>query len=164
MARRRIGMSNKQKFYRSVALMSAFFMLISCFVLIGTMTIGIMVDPEIEEPRHYCINFWTEDRWLSGSDHYTRGEKIQVPGTPSHEADEYFEYIFRGWDINGDNNPDIVPSRAFFDFDGVAVYQKKQIKPLPKSSSEPEDSEGGDSSNDSSNYFAPFPWKHEGED
>ena len=166
MARRKIGMSNKQRFYRSVALMSAFFMLLSCFVLIGTLLMNIIgLNPyDREGPRVYCIYFWSEDRFLAGRDSYIRGEKIQIPGNPTHEEDEYFQYTFRGWDINGDNSPDIVPTRAYYGFDAVAVYQKKQIKPLPKSSNEPDNSEGGDSSSSEQPSTISLPWIAEGVD
>ena len=165
--RRKIGMSNKEKLLRSIGLSSAIFMLLTCFILIGTLVMDITGLNYLETedgPRTYYIAFWTEDRFLSGYE-YVRGEKILRPGNPSHEPDEYFEYTFRGWDITGDNSPDLVPSRAYYGFDAVAIYQKKQIKPLPKSSSEPEssDSDGGESSSEpgSSN---PFPWIVEGGD
>ena len=138
--RRRTRMSRKERFYRSVGLMGAFFMLISCFTLMITLVLDIAGANTAEReqgPRLYEIAFWTEDRELSHFS-YQRGEKISVPGTPSHSEDEYFKYTFRGWDMTGDNKPDIIPARAYFEFDAVAVFQKTQIKPLPKSSSEPE--------------------------
>lgn len=137
-----MGMSNKERFLRSIALMSGFFMLISCFVLITTLIMditGLNYFENEEGPRKYYISFWTEDRCL-GDYEYQRGEKILKPGTPQHSEDEYFAYTFRGWDITGDNRPDFIPSHAYYGFDAVAVYQKRQIKPLPKSSSEPEES------------------------
>ena len=140
--RRKMGMSRKERLYRSIALMSAFFMLISCFTLVVTLVmdiIGFNYFESEEGPRKYYISFWTEDRFLNGME-YTRGEKILKPGDPRHSEDEYFAYTFRGWDITGDNRPDIIPNHAYFGFDAVAVYQKRQIKPLPKSSSEPEES------------------------
>ena len=142
MARRKIGMSNKEKFFRSVGLMSAFFMLLSCFTLITFLVMdiaGINYFDREEGPRKYYIAFYSEERFLGGAD-YIRGEKIDRPGDPVHGDDEYFRYTFRGWDITGDGSPDLVPSRAYFGFDAVAVYQKRQIKPLPKSYSEPEPS------------------------
>ena len=166
MARRRVGMSNKQMFYRSLALMSAFFMLISCFVLITTLVMditGINIFDR-EEPRKYCIYFWSEDRFLAGRDGYVRGEKIQIPGNPTHEEDEYFQYTFRGWDINGDNSPDIIPTRAYYGFDAVAVYQKKQIKPLPKSYDEPDNSDGDNSSSSGEPSTISLPWIVKGVD
>ena len=102
---------------------------------------------ESEKARDYEISFWSEENELYRYN-YRRGEKITVPGTPTHSEDEYFKYTFRGWDITGDGSPDILPSRAYFRFDADAVYQKKQIKPLPKTSSNPEESsepEGGSS-------------------
>ena len=140
--RRKLGMSNKERLYRSIALMSAFFMLISCFALVVILVMditGLNYFESEEGPRKYYISFWTEDRFLGGLE-YVRGEKIMKPGDPKHSEDEYFSYTFRGWDITGDNRPDFIPSHAYYGFDAVAVYQKKQIKPLPKSSSEPEES------------------------
>ena len=116
-------------------------MLITCFVLMTVLVmdiIGINVT-ESEKARDYEISFWSEENELYRYN-YRRGEKITVPGTPTHSEDEYFKYTFRGWDITGDGSPDILPSRAYFRFDADAVYQKKQIKPLPKSSEEPEGS------------------------
>ena len=107
--------------------------------------IGINPTEREEGARTYEISFWTEERELNRF-RYQRGEKISIPGTPTHGEDEYFKYTFRGWDITGDNKPDIVPTRAYFEFDAVAVYQKTQIKPLPKSSSEPEEPSEGSSS------------------
>ena len=143
MARRKTRMSRKERFFRSVGLMSAFFMLITCFVLMTTLVmdiIGVNIFEREEGAREYEISFWTEETELNRF-RYQRGEKISIPGTPTHSEDEYFKYTFRGWDVTGDNKPDIVPTHAYFEFDAVAVYQKTQIKPLPKtSSSEPEQS------------------------
>ena len=142
MAKRRVRMSRKERLYRSIGLMSAFFMLLTCFVLMSTLVMDIAGLNNIENEegaRKYEISFWTEERELNRLT-YRRGEKISIPGTPAHSEDEYFKYTFRGWDVTGDNKPDLVPTRAYFAFDAVAVYQKTQIKPLPKSSSEPEES------------------------
>ena len=147
MAKRRVRMSRKERLYRSIGLMSAFFMLLTCFTLMTTLVmdiIGVNIFEREEGARTYEISFWTEERELNRYN-YHRGEKISVPGTPSHTEDEYFKYTFRGWDITGDGSPDIVPARAYFEFDADAVYQKTQIKPLPKSSSEPEESIEGSS-------------------
>ncbi len=154
MARRRVRMSRKERLYRSIGLMSAFFMLITCFALMSILVmdiIGINPTEREEGARTYEISFWTEERELNRF-RYQRGEKISIPGTPTHAEDEYFKYTFRGWDITGDNKPDIVPTRAYFEFDAVAVYQKTQIKPLPKSSSEPE--EPGEGSSSEAAYYA----------
>ena len=143
MARRRVRMSRKERLYRSIGLMSAFFMLLTCFTLMTILVMditGINIIEREEGARTYEISFWTEDRELNRFT-YQRGEKISIPGTPTHSEDEYFKYTFRGWDITGDSKPDIVPTRAYYEFDAEAVYQKTQIKPLPKTSSEPEQSE-----------------------
>ena len=137
--RRKMGMSRKERLYRSIGLMSAFFMLITCFGLVSLLVmdiIGLNI-VEIDKPRIYWIQFKTEERFLVDM-RFERGKKIDIPGNPSHSKDEYFEYTFRGWDISGDNTPDFIPSRAYYSFLAVAVYQKRQVKPLPKSSSEPE--------------------------
>ena len=143
-----MGMSYKERFIRSVGLMSAFFILISCLVLVFTLILDIagfnMIESE-NGPRNYWVQFQSEERLLVDMN-YRRGEKIDKPGNPTHSEDEYFAYTFRGWDISGDNNPDIIPNRAYYSFLAVAVFQKKQIKPLPKSSSEPETSEEDSSS------------------
>ena len=145
--RRKVGMSNKEMFIRSIGLTSAFFMLISCFALIITLVMDIsgLNTLESEGPRNYWIQFQSEERFLVDMN-YRRGEKIDKPADPTHSEDEYFKYVFRGWDISGDNNPDFIPSRAYYSFLAVAVYQKIQIKPLPKPSSEPEEEPSEDSS------------------
>ena len=150
-----MGMSNKERLYRSISLLSAFFMLITTFTLITLLIMDIsgLNTFESEKARDYWVQFTSEDRMLAEY-HYVRGQKIDIPADPKHSEDEYFKYTFRGWDITGDNNPDIVPAHAFYDFLAVAVYQKIQIKPLPKSSSEPEDSSSDSSSNSSSRRTA----------
>ena len=152
--RRKMGMSRKERFVRSVGLTSAFFMLISCFLLIGLLVMDIIGFNivEIDKPREYWIQFQSEERMLVDTK-VVRGNKIDKPGDPSHSPDEYFAYTFRGWDITGDNSPDVIPNRAFYDFLAVAVFQKRQIKPLPKSSSEPE-SESSEEGEGSSSEFA----------
>ena len=140
--RRKTRMTRKERLYRSIGLTSAVFMLLTCFVLMTILVmdiIGINVTESETGARNYEISFWSEENELYRYN-YRRGEKISVPGTPKHSEDEYFKYTFRGWDITGDGSPDIIPSRAYFRFDADAVYQKTQIKPLPKSSSEPEES------------------------
>lgn len=140
--RRKMGMSHKQRLIRAVGLWSAFLMLLSCFALITVMIMDIAGFNllEAEQPRMYWIQFQSEERILVDLN-YRRGEKIDKPGDPKHSKDEYFEYTFRGWDISGDNSPDFIPSHAYYSFLAVAVFQKRQIKPLPKSTSEEDSSE-----------------------
>ena len=142
--RRKMGMSRKERFLRAVGLWSAFLMLLSCFALIFALVIDIMgfnMLTREEGPRTYWVQFQSEDRLLLDMN-YQRGDKINKPANPMHSEDEYFKYTFRGWDISGDNSPDIVPTRAYYSFLAKAVFQKTQIKPLPKpSSSEPSSSE-----------------------
>lgn len=139
-----MGMSNKQRLIRGIGLWSAFLMLVSCFALITMLVMDIaglnLVENE-DGPRNYWVQFQSEDRLLLDMN-YRRGEVIDIPGNPTHSEDEYFKYTFRGWDISGDNTPDLIPSRAYYSFLAVAVFQKIQVKPLPKpSSEEPESSE-----------------------
>ena len=145
-------MSRKERFLRGIGLWSAFLILISCVSLIFMLVVDIIgLNPvESEAPRTYWVQFQSEERLLIDLN-YRRGEKIDKPGNPTHSPDEYFSYTFRGWDISGDNNPDYIPRRAYYSFLAVAVFQKKQIKPLPKSSSEPESSEEEESSSEPEN-------------
>ena len=142
MAKRKIGMSNKEKFYRSFGLMSAFFMLFSCFALITFLVmdiIGVNIIENEEGPRIYWVQFISEDRFLVDLN-YQRGAVIDKPADPTHSKDRYFEYTFRGWDINNDNSPDIIPRRAYFSFAATAIFQKKPIGSIPRSSREPSSS------------------------
>lgn len=126
-------------------------MLVSCFILVSILVMDIAglnyVETE-DGPRTYWVQFQSEDRMLNGADGmtYTRGQKIDIPADPTHSKDYYYEYTFRGWDITGDSNPDILPRHAYFDFLAIAVFQKKQIRPLPKTSSKPSSSEEDSSS------------------
>ena len=137
-------------------------MLLSCFVLISILVMDIagLNYVELDEPREYWIQFESEGRMLNGPDgrKYTRGEKIDVPADPTHSKDYYYEYTFRGWDITGDSSPDIIPSHAYFEFLAIAVFQKKQVRPLPKTSSKPSSSEEEESSSepDSSSMSATY--------
>ena len=141
-----MGMSRKERFLRAIGLWSAFLMLLSCFALIAALVVDIMGFNMFEReggPRTYWIQFQSEDRLLVNLN-YQRGEKIDKPANPMHSEDEYFKYTFRGWDISGDNSPDIIPNRAYYSFLAIAVFQKTQIKPLPKTSSKPDSSETSD--------------------
>ena len=91
-----MGMSRKERFVRSVGLTSAFFMLISCFLLIGLLVMDIIGFNivEIDKPREYWIQFQSEERMLVDTK-VVRGNKIDKPGDPSHSPDEYFAYTFR---------------------------------------------------------------------
>ena len=130
-------------------------MLLSCFALIFFLLmdiIGLNILENENGARRYWVQFQSEDRLLIDMN-YRRGEKIDKPGNPTHSENEYYKYTFRGWDISGDNTPDFIPSHAYYSFLAVAVFQKIQIKPVPKSSSEsepessePESSEGESSS------------------
>ena len=150
--RRKMGMSRKERLLRAIGLWSAFLMLLSCFALITALVVDIMgfnMLTREEGPRTYWIQFQSEDRMLVDMN-YHRGDKIDKPADPMHSEDEYFKYTFRGWDISGDNSPDIIPKHAYYSFLAVAIFQKKQIKPIPKSSSQPETSIE-DSSNEPEN-------------
>ena len=147
MARR--GGTKKQRFVRSVGMWSAVLMLLSSVSLIAVLIMDLLGFNYLllETPRTYWVQFENEGE-IFFDRKYRRGETIDKPKNPTHSEEEYFSYTFRGWDINGDRTPDAIPSHAFYSFLAVAVYQKRQIKPLPKSSSEPEDeSEEGSSSN-----------------
>ena len=140
--RRKMGMSRKERFLRAIGLWSAFLMLISCFALIFFLVLditGLNIIEREEGARTYLVQFQSEERLLLDMT-YKRGEKIDKPANPTHSKSEYYKYTFRGWDITGDNTPDIIPSHAYYEFLAVAVFQKTQIKTPPKSSSQPDKS------------------------
>lgn len=148
--RTKMGMSRKERFLRGIGLWSAFLMLLTCFSLIVLLVMdiaGLNILENEDGPRNYWVQFQSEERLLLDMN-YRRGEVIDKPGNPTHSEDEYFKYTFRGWDISGDNNPDFIPSRAYYSFLAVAVFQKIQIKPLPKPSSEEPETSEEDSSSD----------------
>ena len=140
-------MSKKEKLFRRMGIMSAFFMLLSSLTLISLLVLDLLEFNLLlnEEPRTYWVQFESEDEIILDRK-YTRGEKIEKPKNPTHSPDEYYSYTFRGWDINGDRTPDAIPGHAFYDFLAIAIFQKKQIKPLPSSSSD-SNSENGSGSN-----------------
>ena len=141
-----------QKVFRAIGLWGAFLAIVSSITLITMLSLNLMevVPLEANGPREYWVQFVSEDRILFDKT-YRRGEEISKPSNPTHSEDEYYMYIFRGWDITDDNTPDIIPSHAYFSFLAVAVYQRRQIKPLPPSSNPGDSSEEGESSeNDNS--------------
>lgn len=74
-----------------------------------------------EELREYKATFISEDTILSEAT-YKRGEMIEQPETPTHEIDGERNYIFIGWDTNGDNLIDFVPPRIYYSFTARAVF------------------------------------------
>lgn len=141
MAKVKVG-SKAYRAFRRIGIFTALLTLLASIVLIFTMVLNItgLNVFEIEGPRIYWIQFESEERIISDIK-YKRGEAVELPPNPKHSEDEYFKYEFRGWDISGDNVPDIIPSHAYYSFLAEAVYQKTQIKPLPKSSSNPSSSD-----------------------
>lgn len=138
MARKREPGASKNKFFKRLGMFGAVFTLISSLGLIALLILDIIgLNNLIDDggPRIYWIQFQSEERVLLDMK-YKRGEYFEKPADPKHSEDEYFSFTFRGWDISGDNVPDIIPNRAYYSFLAVAVYQKKQIKPLPSSSEE----------------------------
>ena len=125
------GLGSKR--FRGLSIACAVFMIIASLALISTLVMDVIgINPLIAEgPRMYWVQYESEEQILFDAK-YKRGEKVDRIADPKHSYDEYFEYTFRGWDISGDNMPDTIPNRAYYSFLAVAVYQKKQIKPLPK--------------------------------
>ena len=71
--------------------------------------------------REYTASFSSEGSIISKKT-YKRGELLEIPENPTHEVDGENNYFFIGWDTNGNGIPDIVPTRAYYDFDAEAVY------------------------------------------
>lgn len=139
----RIPGAKKSRFFIRLGKFGAVFVILSSLGLITLLVldmIGVNILIDETGPRSYWIQFKSEERMLLDMK-YKRGEKFEIPADPKHSEDEYFEFIFRGWDISGDNVPDLIPNRAYYSFLAVAVYQKKQVKPFPSSNSEEDSSE-----------------------
>ena len=128
---RKVGLGSRR--LRALGIVSAVFMALSSLALTAILVLDILgVNPlVIDEARTYWIQYESEE-YIFYDAKYKRGEKIEKPANPKHSPNEYYEYTFRGWDISGDNKPDIIPNHAYYSFLAVAVYQKKQIKPLTK--------------------------------
>ena len=73
--------------------------------------------------REYTASFSSEGTILLQKT-YKRGELLEIPENPEHEIDGENNYFFIGWDTNGNGFPDIVPTRAYYDFNAEAVYFK----------------------------------------
>ena len=73
--------------------------------------------------REYTATFSSEGTILHQKT-YKRGELLEIPENPEHEIDGENNYFFVGWDTNGNGFPDIVPTRAYYDFTAEAVYFK----------------------------------------
>ena len=71
--------------------------------------------------REYTASFSSEGSIISKKT-YKRGEPLEIPENPEHEIDGESNYFFIGWDTNGNGIPDIVPTRAYYDFNAEAVY------------------------------------------
>ena len=78
--------------------------------------------------NHYQVRFIANDKILF-SQIYQRGEKIEANVTvPSKPNDKYgHDYVFLGWDTNGDSIVNPVPTRAYSTFDAVAIYRATSI-------------------------------------
>ena len=126
------------KFFKRLGIFGAILTLVSCVALIAFMVMDMLELNYFiaDEPRYYWVQFESENEVILDAK-YRRGETLKKPATPTHSPDEYFKYTFRGWDTNGDGTPDLLPSKAYYSFLAVAVFQKKQIKKIPKSSSDP---------------------------
>jgi len=75
--------------------------------------------------NQYRVTFVANNMVLS--DHtYLRGEDIITDDivVPSKPDDEYgLDYYFVGWDTNGNNIPNPVPTKAYSNINAVAIYR-----------------------------------------
>lgn len=146
MAKRKNNLTGLNKFTRAIGLWSAFFIILASLTVITTLTMNMLEIFPLESPdgpREYWIQFESEGRLLFDN-HFKRGEKFNKPADPTHSPVEGYSFTFRGWDISGDGNPDIIPSHAYYSFLAVAVFHRRSVKPLPKSSDPGESSENGE--------------------
>lgn len=73
------------------------------------------------ELREYTARFVSEGSVISEAT-YRRGEEVEQPEPPEHEIDGDNNYLFIGWDTNGDNIIDFVPPRIYYSFTAKAVF------------------------------------------
>lgn len=140
--------SKAYRAFRRIGILTALLTVVASVALMSLMVIDILGFNLVENEegiRTYWVQFETEERVIMDTK-YKRGEKLDIPPNPMHSEDGYYKYDFRGWDMSGDNVPDVLPTHAYYSFLAIAVWQKTQIKPIPRSSSEEESSEPEDSS------------------
>lgn len=78
------------------------------------------VFPLLSSPRSYRVTF-TSKEVVVFQQYYLRGEPLDVDITPTN-----YKGTFKGWDINGDKIPDLLPSRVYMTIDAIAIW--KDIK------------------------------------
>ena len=141
----------KNKAVKVMGIVGASLMIASCLALATFFVLDIaeVNNLLLDGPRYYNIGFYIGDDPVSLQS-VRRVDKIVVPPNPSKEGDENWSYTFKGWDINWDGVTDIIPNKAYYEFDAIAVYSKKYIGPKidptkPNQPEEPSEEEpGGD--------------------
>lgn len=110
----------RKKAWKVTTFVVCILVFVPCLVLstFGILSLAGVVDFTNDYARTYEIVFRDS---LSDTTYYSaskiRGEKFSYDYKPEKEG-----YKFRGWDINGDNLIDIIPSRVFKDIDARALW------------------------------------------
>ncbi len=78
----------------------------------------------------FKVSFYNGDTLLQ-TGAYPHGYIVAQPAAPTKPADQTYEYVFAGWDTNGDGKADVLPGgnvTASADLDCRAVFDKKYVE------------------------------------
>ena len=121
--RRRIVKSHP-KFFKYLTIVGATLGVVSSTAFIGFMTVDALNENFItDNVREYTATFINEGTVISNQT-YKRGELLEQPLPPEHEMDGEYNYMFIGWDTNGNGIPDFIPPAMYYSFKAEAVYFK----------------------------------------
>ena len=121
--RRKIGKAHP-RFFKFLTIFGATLGILSSTTFAVVMGVDAAKGDLITESlRTYDVSFSSEGSVIFEKT-YQRGELLEVPENPTHEIDGESNYFFIGWDTNGNGIPDVVPTRAYYDFNAEAVYFK----------------------------------------
>lgn len=109
------------KFTKILAITASILVILPCLAIavFGVLDVA-QVFPLLSEPRSYRVKFISDEIVLFDQ-LYLRGEKLEVDITPTHGEDK-----FVGWDIDGNNIPDVIPSRVYMNIVAEAIW--KEVK------------------------------------
>ena len=112
---------------------SIVFGILSIIMCISTATFLILdlfniVPLDEKFPNYYTYKFFNDAGGLIYKKTILRGEKFDEVVSEPEKGDETKEnerisYTFKGWDINGDKIPDIIPKYAYFNIDARPIYK-----------------------------------------
>ena len=105
------------KFTKTIAIIASVLVILPCLAIVvfGVMDITETI-PLLGEPRTYTVSFFSEGINISSAS-YKRGEKLTNVPTPINNG-----ATFMGWDIDGNNIPDILPTRVYMNIKARAMW------------------------------------------